>query len=87
MLHDGIVGCRFDSHGLLREAKEEFASAGGFSAIESKGELVEVIVEVFVADRALVCPHEPALSNEMTRWTRGSSTEGDSFCRFRIVTS
>ena len=52
----GIHGCR-----LLDEPIEEFASAFGFAAVETEGELVQVVVQMFVAHGALMGAQQPAL--------------------------
>src|ERR1017187_8879146 len=44
---------------LLRQTIKKLAATGRFAAVESKRELVEVVLEVLVADRALMSPHEP----------------------------
>jgi hypothetical protein len=56
-----IQGYWFDRDGLLHETEEELAAAFGPSAVESEGELVQVVVEMLVADRPLVRPYQPPL--------------------------
>ena len=51
------VYCR----GLLDESVEELSAALRFSTIEPERELVEVVIEMFVADSTLVGPQKPAL--------------------------
>ena len=52
----GIHGYR-----LLDEPIEEFAAAFGFAAVETEGELVQVVVQMFVAHGALMGAQQPAL--------------------------
>jgi hypothetical protein len=54
-----IQGNRFDGYGLLQEAEEELAAALGPPPVESEGELVEVVIEMLVADCSLVGSHQP----------------------------
>jgi hypothetical protein len=56
-----IIGNRVDVHGLLQEPGEEEAARSSATPIEAEGELVQVVVEVFVADRPLVGCQQPAL--------------------------
>ena len=56
-----IQGYWLDRHGLLDEAEEKLAAAFGSSPVESERELVQVVVEMLVADRPLVRPYEPPL--------------------------
>ena len=60
-MDDPIIRNGVHCDGLLREAEEEFAAAAGSSPVEPERELVEVVVEMFVADRPLVGSHQPAL--------------------------
>jgi hypothetical protein len=46
---------------LLDKPKEQLPARGRFPAIEAEGELVEVVVQVLVADRTLESAKEPAL--------------------------
>jgi hypothetical protein len=41
-------------HGLLGETIEQFAARFGFATVESKGELVQVIVQMLLCNRALM---------------------------------
>ena len=59
-MNDQVIGYGADGDGLLRETEEKFASAFRFSAIEAEGEFIQVVVEVFAADRALVGSQKPA---------------------------
>ena len=43
-----------DHHGLLREAVEELAAAFCAPPIEAECKFIEVVVKMFVADRALM---------------------------------
>ncbi len=55
------VGRPGRGRGLLHESVEEQPTRGGCSSVEAEGVLVEVIVEVPVADRTLVGSEEPSL--------------------------
>ena len=59
-MNNQIVGNGIDGHRLLRQAKEKLAAAFRSAPVEAEGELIQVVVEVFVTDRALVGPHQPA---------------------------
>jgi hypothetical protein len=48
-------------HSLLGQAIEQFAARGRRAAVESKGELVEVIVQVVVSDCTLMGAQQPSL--------------------------
>ena len=58
-MNDPVVGHRIDGHSLLRKAKEELAATLGSPAIEAERELVQIVVEVLVADRSLVGSNQP----------------------------
>jgi len=60
LLDDPVVRRGFHSHRLLSQAEEELTSTLGFSPVEPEGELVEVVVQMLVTDRALVGPHQPS---------------------------
>ena len=78
-------GCkrgRIYLHSLLGQAIEQFAARGRRTTVESKGELVEIIIQVMVSDRTLM----DRFSSEITRCTRGNNSEGDFCCPRRNVT-
>src|ERR1035441_5371051 len=52
---------RLYGYGLLHEAEEELAAALGPAPIETERELIQVVVEMLLADRALVGSHQPPL--------------------------
>jgi hypothetical protein len=57
-------GCkrnRADLHGLLSQSIKQFAARFGFAAVESKSELVKVIVQMLLSNRALVGAQQPSL--------------------------
>ena len=60
-LHDRLVRRGSHSHGLFGEAEEELSSATRVPSIETKRELVQVVVQVFPAYRALVRAQQPTL--------------------------
>ena len=47
-----LVGGRIDGDGLLNEAKEQLAAAARAASVEPEGELVEVVVQMFVRGSA-----------------------------------
>ena len=58
----------FGGHRALEQPVEQQAPVAGSTAVEPEGELVEVVVQLRVADRALVGADVPALEqrrNEM----------------------
>ena len=48
-------------HGLLKQSIEQKATSPGVPTIETERELVEVVGQMLVTDRALVCAEDPAL--------------------------
>src|SRR5664280_2121077 len=57
-------GCKRDRiylHSLLGQAIEQFAARGRRAAVEAKGELVEVIGQVIMANRTLMGAEQPSL--------------------------
>ena len=60
-LHHRLVRRRSHRYGLLGEAQEELSSATRVSSIETKRELVHVVLQVVPADRTLVRAQQPAL--------------------------
>jgi hypothetical protein len=59
MLVSGAVcgvfpGDGIDLHGLLNEAVKQFSAALGCASVETERELVEIVIQVFVAHRALM---------------------------------
>ena len=61
-LDDPGVGNWFNVYRVLHQPEEQLASAARAAAVESKGELIQVVIEVFVADCPLMGSDEPALS-------------------------
>ena len=53
MLDECGVGGRADGHALLEQAEEQLAAGAGCAAVESERELVEVEVQMSVADSPL----------------------------------
>src|SRR5260370_37567437 len=45
--------------GLLSQSVEQLASGGRLASVETEREFVEIIVEMVVANRSLVCPKQP----------------------------
>ena len=60
-LDDPGIGDRFDVYRLLDEAEEELAAAVGPATVESKSELVQVVVEMLTADGPLMGSDQPTL--------------------------
>jgi hypothetical protein len=56
-----VVGHRVNRHSLLEKSVEELSPVSGCSPVEPERELVEIVVEVFLADRAMMRAEEPAL--------------------------
>src|SRR3972149_9722163 len=61
VLDERFIRGRVDGHRLLDQTIEELAAAARAAAIEPKGELVEVVVEMFERDPAMVRAEQPAL--------------------------
>ena len=60
-LHQRLVRRWPDRYGLLGESPEELSSATRVSSIETKRELIQVVLQVLPADRPLVRAQQPAL--------------------------
>jgi hypothetical protein len=58
---ESLVGVGIGRQRALQEAVVEQAAVARVAAVESEGELVQVVVELGVADRALVGAKDPAL--------------------------
>ena len=56
-----MQGYGFDGHSLLYEAEEELAAALGSPPVETECEFIQIVIEMLVADRALMCSHHPPL--------------------------
>jgi len=54
-----VQGNGLDGYSLLHEAKKELAPAFGSPPVESERELIQVVIEMLVADRSLVGSHQP----------------------------
>lgn len=59
-LDEAPVGDRIDCDGWLNETEEEFAAMSRPATVESKRELVEVVVQMHLAHRAVMGPKQPA---------------------------
>src|ERR1035438_1282248 len=57
----GCKRSRIYLHSLLGQAIEQFAARGRRTTVESKGELVEISVQVIVSDRTLMGAEQPSL--------------------------
>ena len=55
---------RIDSHSLLREAKEELTSTLRSPSVEAERELVQIVVEVLMADGSLMGSEQPTFEGE-----------------------
>ena len=60
-LHQPSVRYRLDGDRLLDQAEKQFAAVPGRPTVEAKGELVEVVVQMRVADGALMGAQQPSL--------------------------
>src|SRR5215470_10489161 len=60
-LDDPGVGDWFNVYRVLHQPEEQLASAARAAAVESKGELIQVVIEVFVADCPLMGSYKPPL--------------------------
>ena len=58
---EAAVGDRVDHDSMLQEAVEEQAATPRAATVEAEGELVEVSIEVLVADATLVGAQQPTL--------------------------
>jgi hypothetical protein len=61
---------------VLDEAGEAVGDAGGAAAVEAKDILVEVSLQVLVADRTVVGAHEPALGEAEDEMDGGQAQAG-----------
>ena len=64
----------FGDDGLFEEPVKSRPRLRALAAVEPEGELVEVVVEVLVADRVVQGAGEPALEQAATRCTPGMTT-------------
>ncbi len=55
------IGGRFDCNGLLDQPIEQHSPAGGQTSVESKCELIKVVVEMVPRCSSLVDAQQPAL--------------------------
>src|ERR1700729_120204 len=53
-VNDLVAGYRISGDGLLREAKEQLSPAARPAPVEPERELIQIVVQVFVADRPLM---------------------------------
>jgi len=56
---DVFGGHRWNYYGILKKSVEQLATGSGRSAVESKGELVEIIVKMRGTHCPLMCAQEP----------------------------
>ena len=59
-MKDLVERNRVCGHRLLDEAEEKLSATPGPATIESECELVQVVIEMFVADCPLVGTHQPS---------------------------
>ena len=71
-----MVGLRRGGQRLFDQAEEELAAAAGFSAIESEGELIEVVIQMLRAHRALMCSQQPSLQQRNNSMHAGQQLAG-----------
>src|SRR3989304_621607 len=67
---------RLDLHRLLDQPVEELASVSGGATVESKGVLVQVVVQVISRDRTLMCAEEPTLQERRHSVHTGEQRRG-----------
>ena len=60
MPDDHLVRLRRCPQGLFDKAEEQLAAVSRFAAIEAESEFIQVILQMLVADTALVGSEEPA---------------------------
>ena len=60
MVFDGLIGPWGALHRLLSEPVEQFAAGSRGAAIEAEDELVEIHLQVFVFDPALMRAEQPS---------------------------
>lgn len=65
------------AHCLFDQPVETEPAVVGVATIEPEGDVVEVVVEVLLAQCAVERSGNRRLSDEAIRWTPGSSSEGD----------
>ena len=53
----GLVRCRVEGDGLLRQAVKELPSIGRPPAVEPESELVKIVIEMLLSHRSLVGAH------------------------------
>ncbi len=59
-MNDLVAGHRINGDGLLREAKEELSPTARPAPVEPERELIQIVAQMFVADRTLMRSHEPS---------------------------
>ena len=80
---------RLNRNGLLHETEEELAAGLRSSPVEPEGELVQVVVKMFVLTAPWCVPISQRLRSAITRWTRGINCDAVFFffLRRRMVIS
>src|SRR5215831_13817791 len=58
-----LQGNRLDRHGLLHEAEEKLTGAFRSSTVKSERELIQIVVQMLLANRAPVGFHQPLFKN------------------------
>ena len=69
-----LIRNRRHLHGLLRQAVKQLAARGGIPPIETKRELVQIVIQVFGGNRSWCVPSSQRLSKEATRCTLGRTS-------------
>jgi hypothetical protein len=57
----GPVRRGLDGHSVLRQPEKQLPAMAGAAAVEAKGELVQVVIQMRARDRALMGTEEPTL--------------------------
>src|SRR6266496_6588870 len=61
VFHQRFVWRRLDRDRLLGQAEEQLAAAARPPTVEPERELVEVVLQMFVSHRAVMCAEQPSL--------------------------
>src|SRR3974390_574631 len=59
-MNNPVSRYRVDTHGLLHEAEKQLAPTLGSSPIKAERELIQIVVQVLVADGSLMSSHQPS---------------------------
>lgn len=71
-----VIWRRFHVQGLLYQAIEQLAPRTGFSAIESKREFIQVVIQMVPTHRPLVSSQQPAFEQSRDPMNSGEQLDG-----------